>query len=130
MDYTKLAEKAVKAKKNALPTYSKFHVGTALLTAQGKIYTGSNIESSSYSLSICGERTAIFKALSDGERKFTALAIASDFDGYCPPCGSCRQVILDLCGDIDIVMVNLNNELNIVKTSELLPFAFGDQNIK
>ncbi len=130
MDYTKLAEKAVQAKKNALPTYSGFHVGTALLTAEGKIYTGSNIESSSYSLSICGERTAIFKALSEGERKFSALAIASDFDGYCPPCGSCRQVIHDLCGDIDIIMVNLDNELKIVKTSELLPLAFGDENIK
>jgi cytidine deaminase len=129
MDYSKLAEIAVEAKKKALPHYSQFHVGAALLTSGGKVYSGINIESSSYSLTICAERTAIFKALSEGENSFSAIAIASDFEGYCPPCGSCRQVILDLCGDIDVVMVNHKNELKIIKSSGLLPYAFGDKNL-
>jgi cytidine deaminase len=128
-DYNKLAELAVEAKEKALPFYSKFHVGAALLTSEGKVYSGINIESSSYSLTICAERTAIFKALSEGEKNFRAVAIASDFDGYCPPCGSCRQVILDLCGDIDVVMVNHKKEIKVLKASELLPYAFGDSNL-
>ena len=99
MNYDLLAKKAIESKKNALPTYSKFHVGAALLTEEGKIYSGCNIESSSYSLTICAERTAIFKAISEGERKFKAIAIAGDTDDYISPCGACRQVISDLCGD-------------------------------
>ncbi|MGE5498855.1 MAG: cytidine deaminase [Syntrophothermus sp.] len=126
MKYEQLAEIAVKAKSKALPTYSKFHVGAALLTADGKVYEGGNIETSSYSLTICAERTAVFQAILQGERKFTAVAIASDDSGYCPPCGSCRQVLLDLCGDIDVIMVNHKNELLVRKLSELLPLAFGD----
>jgi cytidine deaminase len=128
-DYQILAEKAVLAKQNALPLYSKFHVGAALLTTEGKIFTGCNIESSSYSLTICAERTAIFKALSEGEKNFTAIAIAGDSTDFCPPCGACRQVILDLCGDIDVVMVNPGNQIKIVKASGLLPFAFGDKDL-
>jgi cytidine deaminase len=129
MDYKTLAELAVKAKGNALPAYSKFHVGAALLTKEDILYTGINIESSSYSLTICAERTAIFKALSDGEKEFKAIAVASDYKGFCPPCGSCRQVILDLCGDIDVIMVNHLNETKVLKASELLPYAFGDDNL-
>jgi cytidine deaminase len=128
-DYQILAEKAVLAKQNALPLYSKFHVGAALRTTEGKIFTGCNIESSSYSLTICAERTAIFKALSEGEKNFTAIAIAGDSTDFCPPCGACRQVILDLCGDIDVVMVNPGNQIKIVKASGLLPFAFGDKDL-
>lgn len=126
MKYEQLAEIAVKAKSKAVPTYSNFHVGAALLTADGKVYEGGNIETSSYSLTICAERTAVFQAVLQGERKFTAVAIASDDPGYCPPCGSCRQVMLDLCGDIDVVMINHKNELLVRKLSELLPLAFGD----
>jgi cytidine deaminase len=129
MDYTELAKAAVDARSKALPYYSKFHVGAALITKEGKIYSGINIESSSYSLTICAERTAIFKALSEGEKEFSAIAITSDYEGYCPPCGSCRQVILDLCGDIDVVMVNHKNEIKIIKASGLLPYAFGDKNL-
>lgn len=130
MDYKSLAEKAVESKSKALPTYSKFHVGAALLTEGDKIYTGCNIESSSYSLTICAERTAIFKAVSEGERKFKAIAVAGDTEGFISPCGACRQVISDICGDIDVVLVNSNNETKVLKTSELLPFAFGDKDLK
>ncbi len=125
-----LAEKAIEAKSNALPTYSKFYVGAALLTKEDKIYTGCNIESSSYSLTICAERTAIFKAISEGERKFKAIAVAGDTEGFISPCGACRQVISDLCGDIDVVLVNSINETKVMKTSELLPFAFSDKDLK
>lgn len=130
MNYDHLAKKAVEAKKNALPTYSKFHVGAALLTEEGKIYSGCNIESSSYSLTICAERTAIFKAISEGERKFKAIAIAGDTDDYISPCGACRQVISDLCGDIDVILVNGIGDYKINKTSELLPYAFSDEDLK
>ncbi len=130
MNYKSLAEKAVEAKSKALPTYSNFHVGAALLTEDDKIYTGCNIESSSYSLTICAERTAIFKAISEGERKFKAIAVAGDTEGFISPCGACRQVINDLCGDIDVVLVNSKNETKVMKTSELLPFAFSDKDLK
>jgi len=130
MNYKSLAEKAVEAKSKALPTYSNFHVGAALLTEDDKIYTGCNIESSSYSLTICAERTAIFKAISEGERKFKAIAVAGDTEGFISPCGACRQVISDLCGDIDVVLVNSKNETKVMKTSELLPFAFSDNDLK
>ena len=130
MNYKSLAEKAVEAKSKALPTYSNFHVGAALITVDDKIYTGCNIESSSYSLTICAERTAIFKAISEGERKFNAIAVAGDTEGFISPCGACRQVISDLCGNIDIVLVNSKNETKVMKTSELLPFAFSDKDLK
>lgn len=130
MDYKELADKALEAKKVSLPTYSNFHVGAALLTDDNKIYSAGNIESSSYSLTMCAERTAIFKAISEGERKFKAIAIASDLDGFCSPCGACRQVISDLCGEIDIVLVNKNKETKIYKTSEMLPHAFSDDDLK
>lgn len=129
MDYKELAHTAVIAKQRAVPTYSGFHVGAALLTPDNKVYTGANVETSSYSLTICAERTAIFKAVTEGERNFTAIAIASDAPDYCPPCGACRQVISDLCGNIDIVMINSKNELLIKKLSELLPLAFGDKDL-
>ena len=124
MDYTLLVEKAIEAKQNALPTYSKFHVGAALLTEDDKIYTGSNVESSSYSLTICAERNAIFKAVSEGERKFKAIAVSGDTKGYISPCGACRQVINDICGEIDVIMIDSKKNTKIMKTSELLPFAF------
>ncbi|PJA98027.1 MAG: cytidine deaminase [Ignavibacteriales bacterium CG_4_9_14_3_um_filter_30_11] len=130
MDYKDLAAKAIDAKKTAVPTYSKFFVGSALLTEDNKIYTGGNIETSSYGLTICAERTAIFKAFSEGERKFKAIAIAGDTDGFCSPCGACRQVISDLCGEIDIILVNKEQEIKIFKTSELLPHAFSDDNLR
>ncbi len=130
MNYKSLAEKAVEAKSKALPTYSNFHVGAALITQDDKIYTGCNIESSSYSLTICAERTAIFKAISEGERKFKAIAVAGDTEGFISPCGACRQIINDLCGEIDVVLVNSKNETKVMKTSELLPFAFSDKDLK
>lgn len=126
MNYTSLAAAAASAKENSLPIYSKFRVGAAILSSVGKIYKGGNIESSSYSLTICAERTALFKAISEGERKFTAIAITSDLDEFCPPCGACRQVLWDLCGNIDVILVKNNGEMLEKKLSDLLPLAFSD----
>jgi cytidine deaminase len=130
MDYQRLAEIAIEAKQNALPVYSNFHVGAALLTGDDTVITGCNIESSSYSLTICAERTAIFKAVSEGNREFKAIAVASDHPDFISPCGACRQVISDLCGNIDVVMVNHNKEIKVLKVSDLLPFAFGDEKLR
>jgi cytidine deaminase len=130
-DAKELARKAVEAKSKALPVYSNFHVGAALLTMDGKVYLGANIESSSYSLTICAERTVVFQAVLEGEREFKAIAIASDYEGFCPPCGACRQVLLDLCGkDLEVIMINQKNELKEFKLSELIPFSFGEEYLK
>jgi cytidine deaminase len=130
MDYKTLAHKAVEAKVNALPPYSNFYVGAALLTTDDKVYTGCNVENSTFGLTLCAERTAIFKAISEGERKFKAIAIASDSQDYIMPCGACRQIIFDHCREIDIICTNGKEEYKVFKTSELLPFAFGDKDLK
>ena len=130
MDYKHLAELAIKAKQNALPTYSNFFVGAAVLSEDEKVFTGCNIESSSYSLTICAERNAIFKAVSEGVREFKAIAVAGDTEDFISPCGACRQVISDLCGEIDVILVKGNGDYIVKKTSELLPFAFGDKDLE
>ena len=87
-----LVQEAIEAKSKAIPTYSNFHVGAALLTEGDKIFIGANIENASYGLTICAERTAVFTALINGERKFKAIAVAGDSENYLPPCGACRQI--------------------------------------
>lgn len=130
MKYFELAEKAVAAKSKALPTYSNFHVGAALKTKDGKIYTGSNIESSSYSLTICAERTALFTALHSGEKEFEAVAVAGDADSLTPPCGACRQVLMDHCGpDLDVVLVSPDMKYKVYKLKELLPLSFTNDHL-
>ena len=126
MDYDKLISAAVDALKNAHTPYSHFPVGAALLTRSGKIFAGCNIESSSYGLTICAERVAIFSAISDGEKEFLAIAITSQSGESCPPCGACRQVLWDLAKDIDVVLVVDSKEFQRFKVSELLPEAFGE----
>lgn len=130
MNNKDLAELAIKAKERAVPTYSNFHVGAAILTGNDKVFLAGNIETSSFSLTLCAERTALFKAISEKERKFKAIAIASDSPDFCPPCGACRQALNDLCGDIDVVMINGKKELKVSKLSELFPFPFGDKSFK
>ncbi|HLG32465.1 MAG TPA: cytidine deaminase [Ignavibacteriaceae bacterium] len=130
MDYKFLVDEAIKAKANAMPTYSNFHVGAAVLTDKDQIFKGCNIESSSYSLTICAERTAIFNAVTEGKRIFKAIAISGDTKDFISPCGACRQVISDICGEIDVIMANSKGEYVVRKTSELLPFAFGDKDLK
>ena len=131
MNKEKLVGKAIEAKSIAYAPYSNFHVGAALLTEDDKLYTGANIENASYGLTVCAERTAAFKAILDGERKFKAIAVAGNTDEYLPPCGACRQVLLELCGkDLDVHLVNSKNEIKTFKLNELIPFSFGDEHLK
>lgn len=130
MDHKTLVSRARAAKRYSHSPYSRFRVGAAVLTASGKIYTGCNIENSSYGLTVCAERTALFKAVSEGETSFTAIAIASDETAATPPCGACRQVIMDLAGDIDVILTTKNGSYTTLKTTELLPYPFGGKNLK
>lgn len=131
MNKENLVSKAIEAKSLAYAPYSNFHVGAALLTENDKLYLGANIENASYGLTVCAERTAAFKAILEGERKFKAIAIAGDSEDYLPPCGACRQVLLELCGkNIDVHLVNNKNEIKSFKLNELIPFSFGDEHLK
>lgn len=128
--YKQLVNDARAAKKRSHAPYSRFRVGAALLASSGKIYKGCNIEISTYALTICAERTAIFKAISEGEDRFEAIAVVSDDPGYTPPCGACRQVLMDLAGNIDFIMINSRGNVRILKMKELLPHAFGKKNLE
>ena len=119
----KIIEAAKKVSENAYAPYSGFKVGAALLTGSGKIFTGCNVENSSYGLTNCAERTAIFKAVSEGETKFTELVIFSNTDDLFYPCGACRQVISEFSSDLKITIVSLNDELETT-IAELLPHSF------
>jgi cytidine deaminase len=123
ISYKKLISIAHNAKHYSYSPYSKFRVGAALLDSNGKIYTGCNIENSSYGLTICAERTAVFKAISEGAKKFRAIAVVSD-NGYTPPCGACRQVLMDLASNIDLVMGGQRGKFKVIKLVDLLPFPF------
>jgi cytidine deaminase len=129
-EYKKLVEGALAAKKRAHAPYSHFRVGAALLTTSGRIYLGCNVEISTYALTICAERTAIFKAVSEGDRNFKAIAVVSDDPGYTPPCGACRQVLMDLAGNIDFLMINGKGKVKVLKMNKLLPHAFGQKNLE
>ncbi|NOY57341.1 MAG: cytidine deaminase [Calditrichaeota bacterium] len=126
MDRETLIERALAATRKARVPYSHFPVGAALVTKSGKIYTGCNIESSSYSLTMCAERVALFKAISEGETQFNAIAITTKNRQLCPPCGACRQVLWDLAGDIDVILTIDENDSKVIKVSELLPEAFDE----
>lgn len=121
----KLIEKAFEARENAYAPYSKFKVGAALLTANGKIYTGCNVENASYPVGICAERVAMSKAVADGEIKFSAIAVVGSSSSYCYPCGMCRQFMSEFCGeDFEIISLKSADDYKIIKMSELLPYTF------
>ena len=115
---------AVEAKNSAIAPYSSFRVGAAVETKSGKTYHGCNIESSSYSLTCCAERLALFKALSEGEREFVRMAIAADTEEFCTPCGACRQVLWDYAPDLALLLINISGNVRQVALRELLPEAF------
>ena len=119
-----LAKKAIEARKRAIAPYSNFQVGAALITRSGRIYEAGNIESSSYGLTICAERVALFKALSDGEKDFVAIAIAAGTEEFCSPCGACRQVLWDYAPDIEVILVNQGEDIQTYSLKQLLPKAF------
>jgi len=120
-----LIETARQAGEKAYAPYSGFRVGAAALGADGRIYTGCNVENSSYGLTNCAERTAIFKSVSEGNRKFRAVAIYADTDQFCSPCGACRQVMAEFGRDIFVVQCNNHGEYIISTIKELLPGGFS-----
>ena len=124
----KLIDRAIVARKKSYSPYSHFGVGAALVCEDGSIYEGCNIENASYGLTNCAERTAIFKAVSEGHTKFKALAVVADTEGPCAPCGACRQVISEF--EISqIILANLKGNYRLVSLDELLPFRFGSDSL-
>ena len=119
---------AKEARKFSQAKYSNFKVGAALLTNNDEIYSGCNVESSSYSLTICAERVALTKALSEGITEFKAIAIAARDGEFCPPCGACRQLLFDYAPDIDVILTN-GKDIKSYKLKELLPVAFEDSQL-
>ena len=130
MDYTKLIKTAFEAREKSYSPYSGFQVGAALLDANGKIHTGCNIENSSFSMTICAERTAFFKAISEDIKDFTAIAIVGGKkDGeidFCPPCGACRQVMSEFCNsdNFKIILAVSENEYKVLSLYEIFPLTF------
>ncbi|RNF41021.1 cytidine deaminase [Planococcus salinus] len=131
MDKEKLMQEAIQIRERAYVPYSKFPVGAVLETADGKLYHGVNIENAAYSMANCAERTAIFKAVSEGERSFASLAVAADTEGPVSPCGACRQVIAEFCDpDMPVYLTNLNGKVKETTVSQLLPGAFSTEDLK
>ena len=129
-----LMQLAVEARKMSYAPYSHFHVGAALLGKSGKAYTGCNVENAGYSSTNCAERTAVFKAVSEGEREFVAIAIVGgkeeELAEFCAPCGVCRQVLAEFCdGDFHVVLGTPDN-LTVTTLAELLPYSFGKNDLK
>lgn len=112
------------AREHAVADFSKFKVGAALETDAGEIITGCNVENASYGLTICAERVAIFKALSEGKRTFRRLVVVADTASPTPPCGACRQIIWEFCGDISVVLANLTDVTATLPMRDLLPLPF------
>lgn len=126
---------AIKARENAYMPYSGFAVGAALLTKSGKVYKGCNIENATYTPTCCAERTAFFKAISEGEQSFDRIAVVGAMsgkepDGICPPCGVCRQVMREFCEDDFVILLGTPDNVRSYALSEMLPFSFNADTIK
>ena len=124
MSVSKLIVAARKARRHAHAAYSNFKVGAALETADGTVVTGCNVENATYGLTICAERVAMFKAISEGHRKFRRLAVVADTEAPTPPCGACRQILWEFAGDIEVVLANVKHETGRHQLSALLPLPF------
>ena len=116
------------AREHAHAPYSNFRVGAALRAKSGRIFTGSNVENATYGLTVCAERVAVFKAISEGERGFDAVAVVADTDRLTPPCGACRQILWEFCGDAEVILANLQGKVERYRLSELFPKPF-DQSL-
>lgn len=125
----KLMAAAKRARRRAVAPFSNFKVGAAVETTTGKIFTGCNVENASYGLTMCAERVAIFKAISEGAKKFRCISVVTDTPTLTPPCGPCRQIIWEFCGDIPVVMANLEGKQETMQMRDLLPRAFDRRNL-
>jgi len=130
LDINQLIEEAKKAREFAYVPYSKYKVGAALLTKNGNIYRGCNIENAAYSMCNCAERTALFKAYSEGDVDYVAIAVVADAPRPVPPCGACRQVISELCPpEMKVILTNLKGSVQEITVKELLPGAFSAEDM-
>jgi len=129
-DDSKLVEAAADVRTRAYAPYSNFKVGAAVETEDGDIYTGCNVESASYGLTVCAERVAIWKGISRGVTKFGRIAVVVDTEEPTPPCGTCRQIIWEFCGDVPVILANLHGKKETVMMSKLLPRAFDSKFLK
>jgi len=128
-EFDTLIAAARAARENAYAPYSNFRVGAALRASSGRIFGGCNVENASYGLTVCAERVAIFKAISEGERGFDAIAVVTDAGKLTPPCGACRQLIWEFCGDIPVVLTNLQGAVEVHPMRELFPRPFDASNL-
>jgi len=125
-----LIDAATDVRERAFAPYSNFKVGAAVETEDGDIYTGCNVESASYGLTVCAERVAIWKGISRGVTKFGRIAVVVDTEELTPPCGVCRQIIWEFCGDVPVILSNLHGKSETIQMSELLPRAFDSKFLK
>ncbi|HEX7063943.1 MAG TPA: cytidine deaminase [Bacillales bacterium] len=130
MTNAELIAEAKRAREFAYVPYSKFAVGAALLTEDGEVFHGCNIENAAYSMCNCGERTAFFKAVSEGKKRFSKLAVIADSDRPVPPCGACRQVMGEFCSpEMEVILTNLKGDVQETTVQELLPGAFNSEDL-
>ena len=119
-----LISAALQARENAHAPFSKFKVGAAIEDGTGRIHTGCNVENATYGLTVCAERIAVFKAISEGARGFKRVAVVADTETLTPPCGACRQILWEFCGDVEIVLANLSGKSETLRLGELFPRPF------
>ena len=127
-EFDALIAEAKQFRENAYAPYSNFRVGAALRALSGRIFGGCNVENATYGLTVCAERIAIFKAISEGERGFDAIAVVTDADALTPPCGACRQIIWEFCGDIPVILYNLKGKTETIQMRDLFPRPFDSSN--
>jgi cytidine deaminase len=123
-DRRALVDAARRAREHAVATFSGFKVGAALETADGVVITGCNVENATYGLTICAERVAMFKALSEGHRSFARVAVVADTEAPTPPCGACRQILWEFGGDLEVILANLEDDKGVYRLKDLLPLPF------
>jgi cytidine deaminase len=128
-DFEILISAAKQARENAHAPYSNFRVGAGLRANSGRIFGGCNVENATYGLTVCAERIAIFKAISEGERGFDAITVVTDTDALTPPCGACRQLIWEFCGDIPVILSNLKGKTETIQMKDLFPKPFDSSNL-
>ena len=124
MTTSELIEMAMEARERARARFSHFKVGAAIEAETGAVYTGCNVENATYGLTVCAERVAVWKAISEGETRFSRIVVVADTDTLTPPCGACRQILWEFCGDLEIILANLQGETETMRLSSLLPRAF------
>jgi cytidine deaminase len=128
-DYEQLIAAAKQSRENAHAPYSNFRVGAAVRAISGRIFAGCNVENATYGLTVCAERIALFKAISEGERGFDAIAVVTDTDTLTPPCGACRQLIWEFCGDVPVILCNLKGKTETTPMKDLFPKPFDSSNL-